>query len=83
VRRHGGHGVKVGFALGTGGRLELGALDLGAVHALGEKDAVAQKELVVVTAGIGASGQALETVQIELALEGSQFALAKVSVVYY
>ena len=80
MRRHRLQGVKVRLALGAGSCLEARALDLGAIHEFREKDPVAQKELMVVTARICTARQALESVQVELTLKGSQLALTKVSV---
>ena len=79
--RHGRHGVKVGFLVGTAGGLEAGALDLGAAHVLGEVGLAPEKELIVIRTGVFSPSETLESVEIQLTLEAREFGLTKVSVV--
>ena len=66
----GRHGVKVWLLLGAAGSLELGTLDLGSCHLLAQVCLVAEKEFMVVTAGIGAARQTAKAIEIQLTLKG-------------
>mmetsp|Transcript_38082 Transcript_38082/g.79177 ORF Transcript_38082/g.79177 Transcript_38082/m.79177 type:complete len:263 (-) Transcript_38082:137-925(-) len=81
VRRsdnHRRHGVKVRFLVRTAGSLKLGSLDLGADHALAEEGLSTEEQFMVVTTGVSSAGETAESIEIQLALEGSKLGLAKV-----
>jgi len=73
-----GHRVEVGLRFGVACCLDAGSLDPRSDHALAKEWTSSQEELVVVSSPVVSRGETGEAIEIELSLEGGQFALSKI-----
>ena len=67
---HPWHLPEVRLLVGIGLGADTGAFDLDALNVLGETHLSSEKQLVVVAALVGTSSETIETVEVQLALEG-------------
>lgn len=72
VRRNPRHGPELRLLFRIGPCTNFSSLDLAALNAVSQKYPVVKKELMVVTASVFSTSQPLESVEIQLALEGGE-----------
>ena len=72
------HGPKVGFLIGIGPRTDASTLDLDALNVVRQKDSAFEEEFMVIPTSVSATRQPLKAVEIQLAFERAESALAKV-----